>query len=247
VITQLWKEMAVETLSSARRKITVKEFKNYCNMITPEVGKSFYDRIRVAEFLIEQETILVSDGRLILNQHSKHLWLENEIFDGSENAWEIAQAIDVSGELEKKFDNSLQVQLGLEGELAFISYLEANLPDNRRLTINHVSLVDDTAGYDVSCSSAIHEDEIDLFEVKTSSRISRTFNFFITRNELKVGNSEPNWRIAAMRKVDSKYEFLGLLRLSQFSSYLPKDIHVASKWTSASVAIPVSEFSKLEI
>jgi hypothetical protein len=239
--------MAVEALSSARRKITVKEFKNYCNMITPEVGKSFYDRIRVAEFLIDQETILVSDGRLILNQHSKHLWLENEIFDGSDNAWEIAQAIDISGELERKFDNSLQVQLGLEGELAFISFLEVNLPDTRRLTINHVSLTNDTAGFDVSCSSGIHKDELDFFEVKTSSRTSSTFNFFITRNEVKVANRESNWRIAAMRKVDSKYEFLGLLRISQFSSYLPKDIHAASKWTSASVAVPISDFSKLEI
>ena len=239
--------MAVEALNSARRKITVKEFKNYCNMITPEVGKSFYDRIRVAEFLIDQQTILVSDGRLVLNPNSKHLWLENEIFNGSENAWEIAQAIDVSGELERKFDNSLQVQLGLEGELAFISFLGVNLPEARRPTINHVSLTDDTAGYDVSCSSGIHEDEFDFFEVKTSSRISSTFNFFITRNEVKVANSEPNWRIAAMRKVDSKYEFLGLLRLSQFSSYLPKDMHVASKWTSASVAVPLSDFSRLEI
>ena len=246
MITQLWKEMAVEALSSARRKITVKEFKNYCNMITPEVGKSFYDRIRVAEFLIDQETILVHDGRLILNQHSKHLWLEKEISDGSENAWEIAQAIDVSGELARKFDNSLQVQLGLEGEMAFISFLEVALPDTRRRTIKHISLTDDTAGYDVSCSSGSHNDEFDLFEVKTSSRISNSFNFFITRNEVKVANSESNWRLAAMRKVNSKYEFLGLLRISQFSSYLPKDIHAASKWTSASVAVPISYFSKLE-
>lgn len=239
--------MAVETLILARRKITVKEFKNYCNMITPEVGKSFYDRIRVAEFLIERETILVSDGRLVLNQDSKHLWLEDEIFDGSANAWEIAQAIDVSGELERKFDNSLQVQLGLEGELAFVSFLEVNLPENQRLTIKHVSLTDDTAGYDVSCISDVHKDEFDLFEVKTSSRISHSFNFFITRNELRVANSEPNWRIAAMQKINSKCEFLGLLRLSQFSSYLPKDIHASSKWMSASVTVPFSEFSKLEM
>ena len=246
MITQLWKEMAVEALSSARKKITVKEFKNYCNMITPEVGKSFYDRIRVAEFLIDQETILVHDGRLILNQHSGHLWLENEILDGSQNAWEIAQAIDVSGELERKFDNSLQMQLGLEGEIAFISFLEVILPDSQRHTIKHISLTDDTAGYDVSCGSIINKDELDLFEVKTSSRISNSFNFYITRNEVKVANSEPNWRLAAMRKVDSKYEFLGLLRLSQFFSYLPKDIHSASKWTSASVAVPISDFAKLE-
>lgn len=239
--------MAVETLISARRRITVKEFKNYCNMITPEVGKSFYDRIRVAEFLIEKETILVSDGRLVLNPDSKHLWLEGEIFDGSANAWEIAQAIDVSGQLERKFDNTLQVQLGLEGELAFISFLKVNLTEKQRLTIKHVSLTDDTAGFDVSYFSGIHKDGFDLFEVKTSSRISRTFNFFITRNELNVANSEPNWRIVAMRKIDSKYEFLGLLRLSQFSSYLPKDIHASSKWTSASVTVPFSDFSKLEI
>ena len=175
------------------------------------------------------------------------MWLENEILGGSEIAWEIAQAIDVSGELEKKFDNSLQVQLGLEGELAFVSFLEVNLPDTRRATINHVSLLDDTAGYDVRCRSSMHQNEFDLFEVKTSSRISSTFNFFITRNEFKVANNEVNWRIAAMRKVDSKYEFLGLLRFSQFSSYLPKDIHVASKWMSASVSVPLSDFSKLEI
>jgi hypothetical protein len=239
--------MAVEALSSARKKITVKEFKNYCNMITPEVGKSFYDRIRVAEFLIDQETILVHDGRLILNQHSRHLWLENEILDGSQNAWEIAQAIDVSGELEQKFDNSFQMQLGLEGEMAFISFLEVNLPEIQRHTIKHISLTDDTAGYDVSCGSIFKKDEFDLFEVKTSSRISNSFNFYITRNEVKIANSEPNWRLAAMRKVDSKYEFLGLLRVSQFFSYLPKDIHAASKWTSASVAVPISDFSKLEI
>lgn len=239
--------MAVETLGSARKKITVKEFKNYCNMITPEVGKSFYDRIRVAEFLIEKETILVSDGRLVLNPNSNHLWLIDDIFDGSANAWEIAQAIDLSGELERKFDNSLQVQLGLEGELAFISILDDNLPETYRRTINHVSLTDDTAGYDVSCISGMHEDQFDLYEVKTSSRISGIFNFFITRNELKVANSQPNWRIAAMRKVDSKFEFLGLLRLSQFSSYLPKDIHTSSKWMSASVAVPFSDFSGLKM
>jgi hypothetical protein len=245
MITQLWKEMAVEALIAARRRSTVKEFKNYCNMITPEVGKSFYDRIRVAEFLIEQETISIHDGRLGINLHSNHSWLENEIFNGSENAWAIAQAIDSSGELGRKFDNKLQLQIGLEGEFAFINFLENFLPDNLRSSIKHTSLTDDTAGYDVSCCSSLDNEYRDLFEVKTSTTIDVTFNFFITRNELKVAERNSNWRIAAMRKVNSSYEFIGLLGLSQFSSYLPRDIHTASKWTAASVSISVSEFSAL--
>ncbi len=65
--------------------------------------------------------------------------------------------------------------LGLMGEKLVVKHLELN-----NHTVNHISLTDDTVGYDIK---AIKNGVIHYIEVKTTTKNFNT-NFFISKNEL---------------------------------------------------------------
>lgn len=244
---QIWQEMALEVFSAARSRTSVSDYKKHCQLAPVQAGKSYYDRQRVAEELILQGLIEVDSGNLRLRDSIlKNIpeWLMNGLSTGFPVAWEIINEIDPSNKISNKIDLDLLSEIGQNGELEVLKQLMINLPSSVVNRIKHVSLTDDSAGFDIFAPSVLNSDETLLLEVKTSSKPGNLFNFFISRNEVKIASKNMNWRLVAVRRGPEGYFILGNIFFDQFSQHLPTNISDLGAWETAKISIPLDHFSK---
>ena len=234
--------MVLEVLTAARKRLSVKDFQVQCRLSPVENGKSFFDRIRVAENLIRDKLIEVDDGYLRLGAQNIPPSLINDLKDGSELAWEILDCLEPTSNTLKKIDLELLSRIGLEGELAVVRDLKNNLPDSEWPKVKHISLIDDSAGFDIHAPSVRNPEAILLLEVKTSPRPGPNFSFYISRNEVRVAQQNLNWVLLGVSSTPSGYRVLGSLDLFQFIDYLPLNQHPQGHWESAKITVPTSLF-----
>jgi hypothetical protein len=244
--SNIWQELALEVVTAARNKTSVREFKKQCELSPPTPGKSYFDRERVWESLMDECLIENDNGILRLTRNILNItpeWLIQGLETGSELSWRIVEQCAPTEQVLKKIDIRLLQKIGLEGELAVIKHLKEFLPDTTHNNIKHVSLVDDSAGFDIHTPSTKNPDNVNLLEVKTYSRPGDVFSFYISRNEARVAFNNENWRlIGVARKLDS-YHILGSLRFSQFSHLLPVDSSHNGMWETAKINISSVTFS----
>jgi hypothetical protein len=238
----IWNEMVLEVLIAARKRMSVKDFEVQCRLSPIENGKSFFDRIRVAENLIRDKLIDVEDGYLRLGTQNIPNSLINDLKSGSELAWKILDCLDPTNNSLQKIDLDLLSAIGLEGELAVVKELKNKLPDSEIVRVRHISIVDDSAGFDIHAPSVRNPEAVVLLEVKTSSRPGPNFSFYISKNEVRVAQQNDNWILLGVSSTPSGYRVLGSLTLYQFSDYLPLNQHPQGHWESAKITIPMSLF-----
>lgn len=242
--TTIWNELVLEVLTAARKGISVKDFETQCRLAPVENGKSFFDRIRVAESLKSNQLIEVENGYLKLRARNIPISLINDLKSGSEVAWSILDCIDPTKKIQHKIDLELLHKIGLDGEYAVIEELKESLPQTEVKRIRHVSLVDDSAGFDIHAPSLKNQESTILLEVKTSPRPGPDFTFFITRNEVRVARHNENWILLGVISTPYGYKILGSLAFYQFSDYLPLNQDVRGQWESAKITIPRELFKK---
>ena len=144
--------------------------------------------------------------------------------------------------LARKFDAERQAQTGLLGELFVLALCKTELENAGRSDliskIRHVSLISDQLGYDIVTPSVTGEPR--RLEIKSSIASGTVNRFFISRNELRVGLSDPNWFLVLVR-VGEPDELLGWIEASTILRYAPSDAledHLgAGKWEVAKIAI----------
>ncbi|WP_188674686.1 protein NO VEIN domain-containing protein [Subtercola lobariae] len=104
--------------------------------------------------------------------------------------------------------------------------------------VRRVSLVSDRFGYDVSAPTIGTGPR--MLEVKTSmSNSSKTFRFFLSRNEYEVGRrNSRQWAMVACGFDGETATILGWCRASEFERYVPDDGN--GRWTEALVNLPRS-------
>jgi hypothetical protein len=232
-------ELILEVLKAASDRISTRDFDIQCQLAPATTGKSYYDRLRVAEKLIDEGIIEKTDDQLRIVAKVAPSWLKEGLLTGSAISWEILEAIDIKGKIKGKIDVELLAAIGFEGENEVIRQLKNVLPCHLASRITHISLKDDSAGFDIASPSTVHNDATRLLEVKTSSRPGADFKFFISRNEARVASLNENWRLVAVLRHSQDYRILGHLNYAHFSSTLPTDSSSFSKWESASVTVPV--------
>lgn len=245
MLSNIWNELALEALQAANIKVSVREFKKQCEITPPSPGKTFYDRERVAEELIETGIIEVDDGLLRLSKNNTKIlpeWLIDGLEVGAPTSWEILENLDPSGQVFKKIDQRLLEKIGLEGELAVMKLLIERLPLAAQNRIRHISLTDDSAGFDIYSPSVRNSDNTILIEVKTTSRPGKNFNFFISRNEARVGAHNENWHLIGVIRNPQGWHVLGSLKFDRLSQFLPVDISASGAWESAKITIPITSF-----
>ncbi len=232
-------ELILEVLRAASDRISIQDFDIQCQLAPATSGKSYYDRLRVAEKLIDEGVIEKIDDHLRIVAKVAPPWLREGLLSGSEISWEILEAIDAKGKIQGKIDLELLATIGLEGEKEVMNQLKTTLPSQLISRIKHISLTDDTAGFDIASPSTVQNDFTCLLEVKTSSRPGTDFRFFISRNEARIASLNENWRLISVLRHSDGYRILGHLTYAHFSSILPTDSSPFSKWESASVTVPV--------
>ena len=116
----------------------------------------------------------------------------------------------------------------------------------KNATINHVSLFDDTLGYDVE----VRLDGIKAlcFEVKTTTRSSIKFPFFLSRNEAKVAAALPNlWFLGLVQILDGVATVIGTSSFDTLMPRMPVDKSDDVAWASVSCTFDTSELQSLEL
>ena len=144
--------------------------------------------------------------------------------------------------LGQKFDADAQAALGAEGEEHVVAacrrYLTEVGREDLAREVRRVSLVSDALGYDVTSPDTTGQRH--RLEVKTTTGVGdseRTLNFYVSRNEAKVGQGDPTWALVAVRKdsVTGVISIVGWCRADTFADALPNDPESWGRWASARI------------
>lgn len=150
----------------------------------------------------------------------------------------------------RKVDRQALEAFGAEGEQSVLDACRRHLAGLPHLIdeIAHVSLVDDSLGYDIASPDRTgHRHRI---EVKATSALPGWAEFFLSRNEADVGRRDTQWSLVVTRReVDADSGMLvmrvaGWLRFADLEDLLPKDTAAApgdsarSTWASCRVTLP---------
>jgi hypothetical protein len=238
-----WDEMVLEVIEAAQKRIDKKDFDLQCRLTPPTNGKSYFDRIKVYEKLVTDKIIEIDNGTLKISKKEIPEWLLTGLKKGSESSWEIFEKINPSNKTIEKVDHLLLEEIGLAGEKAVINILKKSLPEELHFRLKHVSLFDDSVGFDIQTPSLKNNSDTLLLEIKTSSRPGSFFNFFISRNETRIASLNENWILVGVFKKNDDYNIVGTLSYDQFSSFLPVNVHPNCRWESSKVVIPVNFFT----
>jgi hypothetical protein len=217
-------------ISAAKAKMYFEDFK-IDGRLSGNVAQSYDARMAAFRHLEEQGFVRLEDSRLSLGLLTEIPWLSEAISFGDSAAWRICDAFPQGA---KKFepDNFRLTEIGLEGEKFVIDWLHNNLPFEKLSQIVHVSLSDDSAGYDISTPTLKFADSVAL-EVKTTTRDTEDFSFHLSRNEWEVSQRYVNWYLVLIRKHQGLHEIFGYLDGKSLGSYFPSDNHPHFQWSSS--------------
>lgn len=209
-----------------------------------ETGFTHFDRIRVYENLLAEGVLYVKDGKFWTVSGNIPDWIFDALAGGFFDPEAIAEQVAETPEHRKKFDSELLARIGLKGEEVFVDELAELLPESA--VISHVSLLDDSLGYDVRVE--LDDREPMYFEVKTTVRTTKKFNFYFSKNEFEVAKMlGKNWRFAFVNLHDGQGKVLGEAFLNQFLGMLPEDKSSKFTWASVSCSIGYQEISNLTV
>jgi hypothetical protein len=208
------------------------------SMLRPlRAGQGHEDRMRMLKMLQAQGAISISDGVLFLNRSDVPDWIRRASKLGFEKGFALASHFISSEEAALKFNFQLLSEIGLEGERAWISLLESGVRGSANIT--HISLFDDSAGYDVRADFT--DGTSRFFEVKTSSRPAKgTFDFFISRNEANKAETLVGWELVCIHIESGLSKYVGSLDWSLFKASLPTDNSDSVKWSNVRAKIPLT-------
>ena len=233
-------ELILDVIKAAESQVSTKDFDIECQLAPASAGRSYYDRLRVAEWLIDQGMIDIVDGHLRLVRRVPPVWLIEGLEKGDPSSWRILFAFDSEGRMQGKVDHELLIRIGLEGEKEVLRQIKDHQP-SRLNSIRHVSLTDDSAGYDII--APFYDGEgLCLIEVKTCSRPGAQFRFTISRNESRVASRNPNWRLVGVQRSPSGYRLIGHMYFASFSDYLPLDRNQYGHWESSTITVGFEHF-----
>ena len=237
-VSDEWLVMALDVVHAAEDRMTVQEFDRRSKLLPHAAGAGYLDRMRVLDELIAMQVVGLDNRHLVTGRIDEVDWVLSGLQSGNELTWRIAEIVDRRGLVIRKFDSESLVEIGLIGERAVVSQLQEQLGDHEAHRVRHVSLVDDSLGYDVASPSVGGREITQLLEVKTTVRPGRDFNFYLSRNEFRVGMNNSNWSLVCVQVVDNLPSILGHLQMAAIADCFPLDQHESVKWASCRVAIP---------
>lgn len=239
-VSRQWLAIVRDVVSAAAEGLSIQEFNRRSVLQPLDVEASHFDRVRVLEKLIEDQVVAVEDRFLALGRIDRAGWLIDGMKAGNSLIWEVAQLVDAHERAIRKFDLERLAEVGAIGEQFVVGELKRLISPRNYPRIRHISLEDDSAGYDVQTPSVTHSDQVQLLEVKTSVRPGSNFTCFLSRNEFRVGCSNLNWSLVCVRLIDSKPTLLGHVSINAIRNNFPVDQEPSIRWESSRVQIPTS-------
>lgn len=214
-------------LAWARRKISLEELRRISRH-SGNVDQSYELTMKNLEFLLEYGLVRIEDNRLAIGELKNFDWLNEGLLHGDAVAWAIADSFH---EGEKKFDpdSDLLSAIGLRGESFVLELLHRQVPTKAQSAIKHVSLSNDSAGYDIE--APFNDSGTPCYlEVKTTIRPTGSFRFFLSRNEWKTSTRKQNWFLVLVSLNRQNSELFGHLDSVSLANYMPKERHRDFPW-----------------
>jgi hypothetical protein len=220
----VWFKTAIDIVSWAKLEKKIDDFILDCRMRPQVIGQSYSYRIDVMQELVRTEIVLIEDDKLTLSATLDVEWLTLALKSGNELAWELADAIGNERAIAKQFNGEELKRIGDAGENFVVDLLRKFHVEELHSQIKHISLWDDTSGFDIEGLSVTDAERTVLLEVKTTVRmLNGRFEFYLSRNELEVGKKNRNWAIVAVAFINGKPAIIGHLYSYQFESRIPRD------------------------
>jgi hypothetical protein len=231
-----WIRLCGDAIDFARKENDRADYNQMCKSLPYNLEQNMGDKLKVLEMLIEQKVIAELDGKLRLIDKD-FCFLNDHLLDGSTDAWRLVERQPTGPEIAKKFDDELRKEIGLAGENFVYDQIRNRLPSAKIDKLEHISISDDTVGYDIR-SPKIDSDGPVYLEVKTSIRPG-TFNFYLSRNEYKVSQKESDKWYVILVKIEEKIpKILGFIKAETLYGITPVDRDVdISKWQSVAIAV----------
>ncbi len=215
------------------------DFKLFAGM-SKNFGFGFEDHSRALEYLINEGTVREFQGMLKIRSLKNLPWLPGVIARADAQTW---QLMDNLPHKLWKFspDEVANMELGSQGELFVMDELRVSLDRDLHEQIQHVSLNDDSLGYDIFSPSIFEARGNVRLEVKTSSRPGNDFIFYLSRNEFEVGCSVKNWFLVFVKVNDGIPALLGHLGVGELLDRIASDVDKDFKWQSVRGKIDTRE------
>ncbi len=224
-------------IEAAKRNIHLEDFKVASKLATHPVLGYEAQMASLAE-LLDAGYIKLQNGFLELGTLTLSEWLKTGLLAGDEYSWQIC---DLYPQSNRKFNPDLDLlnTIGSDGEEYVVSLLRERLPASLHEDIFHTSRVNDAAGYDIQFLS---ESSQNLFlEIKTSTRTSQEFNFFLSKNEWEKAKIMRNWFIVLVQKTNGVHSIFGHLPGGSIENYFPQDIHPNFSWATSKGKLAVDD------
>ena len=130
-----------------------------------------------------------------------------------------------------KVDTEQRERVGAIGEELLVDLLRRSVVG----TIEHVSMLTDSLGFDVLVRTSAADWHL---EVKTSVRRNRT-NFFLSRNEYEVMRTDPHWRLVHLTLGPTdQIERIRTVDQAFMAHAVPADTGAHGRWQSCSMDAP---------
>ena len=239
-LTQAWLEVAEEILDASRKRMYARDYERFSMLKIPVPGKDLYFRRHVLEEMLQQGLVRLASERLILGNLETSAWITEALRNGDGKVWGFADK-NFQRASGRKFDDEHLKQIGLEGESWVVDEYRRRLPDSLCDIVVHVSLRDDSAGFDLVAPSVLYVDQLHHIEVKTSVRPTSYFEFFISRNEFEVGAMDDSWVLLLVRKEQGAFKLFGHIFHSSLAAFAPTDVGDNARWESLKVRLHQSE------
>ncbi|MDA9625515.1 DUF3883 domain-containing protein, partial [Luminiphilus sp.] len=195
-----WFAVAEEIVREACKRTSLHDYKSYARLKPVGIGEDYYYRISVLRELLSSGVIkLVENDRLMIAELSALSWFDEALLTGSKDAWALEEICEQHSGKGRKFDDKLLAQIGQIGEEYVLATLKELITSELHAQIQHISVVDDTAGYDIRSPSTSVDCSMRFIEVKTSVRpLIGKFSFFLSRNEFERGIRDSRWCIVGV-------------------------------------------------
>ena len=204
-----------------------------------EFGFGVQDHNRALRFLLEKGIVDERDGRYFRGSLDLTSWSREEIIEEGAGLDSLSNLPGFNGR--RKFLEGLNQEIGLIGENFVMGLLERRIDPDLKYRIEHVSLENDMAGFDIRTPSVSGVWEEVMLEVKTSARVGGDPVFYLTRNEARVGARYKNWFLVFVRLSSAGPELKGHLPFSEFEDLLPREQSRELVWSELTGKIPFDD------
>lgn len=148
--------------------------------------------------------------------------------------------------LARRHDAELLGAVGELGEKCVVAEcqqeLEAHGQGDLAAQVQQVSLISDQLGYDVTAPKL--DSSTRRLEVKTTRSTGSSIRFFLSRNEARVGLSDPAWALVFCQvDRDDHAAVVGWSPASQVEPMLPTDNSDNGRWTSVELRVDVDDLN----